>query len=45
MARKLSTNPTESDFGVYTKGEDQIASTYESPEEAEEAVLKRILSR
>ena len=38
-------NPYEEDFGPYDPRDDIIACTYDSPKEAEEALLARIDAR
>ena len=35
-------HPEDDDYGEYLPGEDKIACTYDSAEEAEEAVLREI---
>ena len=37
------TRPQDGDYGEYMPGEDTIACTYDSADEAEEAVLREIL--
>lgn len=45
MGQKKQLSHTGDDFGGYLDGEDKIDCTYSTPEQAEEAVLKRILAR
>lgn len=38
-----ASNTYEEDYGKYMPGEDVIASTYDSADEAEEAILRDVL--